>query len=498
MALKRSRPSRMVIGPLDLSLLYPVQPPSRAIVQAAHARLSGSKGFCCGAPLHCLLKRMENPDLLVVEHAIGQRPLAASFPHEHELHRDSRRDESDYGQFFESFAVLDDTFLDAQPLAFKRPKQLFDVPALPIPADHRKRLGNGFDFMRGQQPPHDLLFAGRRIKLARLDGEEFDLFRSVRIGAVYGPTDANPSEADRHPSQPRRALARPLGDLEQIPVRLDHSIHCFEQSATPSQHAIAASARQQVSTVVWQAIQLFVDVAFPIVEDGDHGSFGQHGFGLVAALEPAIGFFLLDGKLLVVLGFALRPTPDLRVHQTETLLRLRIHGYYRMHEQSGVGAVSNLAEPVLASALGLVVDLAGILNRQHMPPRCGSGHEHRPRRDHFLDGDRIVLEKAPKLHLLSSVVREVEQTDCFPPNYPLHYQLAVPLRPGIAKISNPQLHRRPPCAIRDGRNRITPDSLGSNRIALQHRNRGATWPESQCNMCAQASRVAGTVPARPP
>src|SRR5262249_54967891 len=54
----------------------------------------------------------------------------------HELHRDSRRDESDYGQFFESFAVLDDTFLDAQPLAFKRPKQLFDVPALPIPADH--------------------------------------------------------------------------------------------------------------------------------------------------------------------------------------------------------------------------------------------------------------------------------------------------------------------------------------------------------------------------
>src|SRR5215472_4577352 len=71
-----------------------------------------------GAPLHCLLKRMENPDLLVVEHAIGQRPLAASFPHEHELHRDSRRDESDYGQFFESFAVLDDTFLDAQPLAF--------------------------------------------------------------------------------------------------------------------------------------------------------------------------------------------------------------------------------------------------------------------------------------------------------------------------------------------------------------------------------------------
>jgi hypothetical protein len=42
-----------------------------------------------------------------------------------------------------------------RPLAFERPKQLFVCQALPIPADHGKRLGNGFDFMRGQQPAHE-------------------------------------------------------------------------------------------------------------------------------------------------------------------------------------------------------------------------------------------------------------------------------------------------------------------------------------------------------
>jgi hypothetical protein len=274
-------------------------------------------------------------------------------------------------------------------------------------------------------------------------------------------------------------------------VRFNKSTHRLEQTAAPRQSAVAAGARQQVGALVRQASPFFVDIAFSVIEDRDPGGFGQDGFGLAAAFEPAIGFLVLDRKLLVVFGLPLGAPPDLRVRHPKTLLRIGIHGYDRMDEQACVATVSYLAKPVLAPALRLVIDLASILNRQHMPARGGSRYEHRASRDHFLGCDRVVREKAPELRLLSSAIREVAETDCLPLNHPSRHEFAVPLQSGIAKIPNLQLHRRPPAPIRDGGNRITPDSPCSNGIALQHRNRSATWPDSHCNICAQASPFRG-------
>ena len=61
-----------------------------------------------------------------------------------------------------------------------------------------------------------------------------------------------------------------------------------------------------------------------------------------------------------------------------------------MHEYSDVGAITDLAKPVLAPALRLIIHFAGILNAQHMPPFCRGGNERRSMRYHFFDSDRII------------------------------------------------------------------------------------------------------------
>jgi hypothetical protein len=92
----------------------------------------------------------KNLDLLFAEDAAGWRARAVRNSREHKLQGDGRGDESDYGKLFESFATLDHTFLNPQPLALEDTKQLLNVPAQTIPANHRKRLRHGLDRVRAQ------------------------------------------------------------------------------------------------------------------------------------------------------------------------------------------------------------------------------------------------------------------------------------------------------------------------------------------------------------
>jgi len=223
---------------------------------------------------------------------------------------------------------------------------------------------------------------------------------------------------------------------------------------------------------VRQASPFFIDIALPVIENRHHGGLGQHRFGFVATLQPAIRFLLLDRQLLVVGSLALGPAPDLRVRQTETFLCLGIHRYDWMDEQPGIGTISNPAEPALAPALCLVIDLACVLDRQYMPTRCGSGHEHRSMRDHFFYRDRIVREKALKLDLLGAIVREITQTYRLPFNDPLRDQFAIFLQSGISKISNSRVHRRPLFDSRRHRQNHARFGLGKpNRTAINESQR---------------------------
>ena len=387
-------------------------------------------------------------------------------------------------------AVLDHALLDAQPLTLEGSKQLLDVPAQAVPADHGECLLDTLDGVCRQQAPADRI-AGWWIELANLDGEQLDLTRRIAIGAGARPTDANTSKTHGHVSRSSAAFARPRRQVEREAVRLGHLSHGAEQPAAVGQAAIAAGARQKVGALIRQASPFFVDIAFAVVDDGDHGRFGQHCFRLLPALHPAIGFLLLDRQTLVVRVLALGPAPHMHVDQTEAFLRLRVHAQHRMHEQSHVGAIADLAEPVLAPALRLIIDFAGILNGQHMPAFRCCRYEHRPMRHHFLDRDRLVRQEAAKLDLLPPIVRQLAHAHRLSFTDTLRDERAVPLQSGIAEISNSHLHRRPLFSNRDGKDRITPQSLYANRIALQQTNRSAISVDSHCNICAEVSPQGG-------
>jgi len=104
-----------------------------------------------------------------------------------------------------------------------------------------------------------------------------------------------------------------------------------------------------------------------------------------------------------------------------------------MHKQSHVGAIADRAQPVLAPALRLIVDFAGILDRQHMPALRRRGYEHRPMHHHFLDRDRLVREEATKLDLFAPIVRQLAHAHRLPLSDTARDQLAILLQSASPK-----------------------------------------------------------------
>src|SRR4029077_19009166 len=89
------------------------------------------------ALLQLLLEGVQDLNLGSVEDVAGRLVSSTGGAREHELHGDDGGEERNDHKLFESLPVLDDALLDAQPLTLKGSKQLLDVPAQAIPADHR-------------------------------------------------------------------------------------------------------------------------------------------------------------------------------------------------------------------------------------------------------------------------------------------------------------------------------------------------------------------------
>src|SRR5688572_5770505 len=95
------------------------------------------------------------------------------------------------------------------------------LPSLSTPDfEPGEGLCDAFDRMRRQQAPHDPLFARRRVELANLDREQFDLKWRIAIGAGLRSADAKASEAHSHASLSCAAFAGPRRQVKHIPVRL--------------------------------------------------------------------------------------------------------------------------------------------------------------------------------------------------------------------------------------------------------------------------------------
>ena len=179
---------------------------------------------------------------------------------------------------------------------------------------------------------------------------------------------------------------------------------------------------------------------------------------MIATAQPAVGFFLFDRKFFIVRRLALGPAPHLGISQPKAFLAVRVNGQDRMHEEPDIGTVADRAEPPLAPALRLIVDLARILNGEDVPACRRRRDKRRPMRDHFRDRDARIAEKAPKPHLFRPRISKLANANLLPLDHPLQDQLAVFSQPIVAKISDsPDHHRSLP--NRDGANGFKSDLL---------------------------------------
>ena len=131
--------------------------------------------------------------------------------------------------------------------------------------------------------------------------------------------------------------------------------------------------------------------------------------GLVVGLVLAVALFFLDQQALVVVLLASGPPPDRRAGRPQKGAILGVDRQRRMDEEADVRAIADPAKAALAPGLGLIIDLARVLDQKDVPAgRCGSRPLRRRAQD-FIRRHSGVAEEAGKPDLLRPIVGQFAQ-----------------------------------------------------------------------------------------
>ncbi len=84
-----------------------------------------------------------------------------------------------------------------------------------------------------------------------------------------------------------------------------------------------------------------------------------------------MGLLVLQQPLVVVDLDPALPRPDAAPHQTQQPARLRVQPDHRMQQHAAPDAFTDLAQASPTALAGGEVDLAGVLDRQHVTPDTG-------------------------------------------------------------------------------------------------------------------------------
>src|SRR5438876_904423 len=128
------------------------------------------------------------------------RLTAAPVPGLKQLQGEHRGMSGNGDEFKQSLGGLDLAVLEAQSLFFEQPKQLFDNPSRPVPADD---LPSGIGIggrMGGEQPPGNRLGPRWWVGLAQFDQAQPDLRRQPRRTGIARPGDRDDPKAQLQPS----------------------------------------------------------------------------------------------------------------------------------------------------------------------------------------------------------------------------------------------------------------------------------------------------------
>ena len=115
-----------------------------------------------------------------------------------------------------------------------------------------------------------------------------------------------------------------------------------------------------------------IDVALAVVDDGDHARLRQHLLGLRGGAEPARRLAVLQGALAMGYLDVARARPQPTAGKPKTAPIVGVDRQHGMQEHAVSIAFADLAQAAAMLRCGGELDLAGVLDRQHVTIATGN------------------------------------------------------------------------------------------------------------------------------
>ena len=213
-------------------------------------------------------------------------------------------------------------------------------------------------------------------------------------------------------------MGRTLGALrarrqhDPILVRHRHALAGRIQACAADELAIVHAARNHMEALLGHAGIDGEDVALTVAERGHHGGAREQLLGCERGTDPALRFLVRQVAPVMRHGAAGTARPNLPAKQAEANAILGVHRKHRMQQHAAAVAFADLPKPAPAPCGGGEVDLAGVLNREHVTTFRRRRRAFAPALDHTRDRDLVVAEKAIEPHLLGTAAfRQPPQAD---------------------------------------------------------------------------------------
>jgi len=298
-------------------------------------------------------------------------------------------------------------------------KDYFLCPAPPVPKHDFQSFGGVLDLMCRQQPPMDRVFAGGGVHFANIDHPKGDRRCGAGMCPVPGPFHRDRAVAQFQGRRAGRALAGAFGKVQREALRHRQFVAPGVQVAAAGQRPVAAGPRQKIETRFRQPVPFLVDVAFAVGDDRDVPGRVEIALGGLRALQPAHRLLALDRQSPTVLGRGLMTGIDLRPDQSQTGSAVGLDRQHRMDEQPGVPAIAHRAQAPRSSGMGLIVQFAGVLDRQNMQAGDAGPHLLADRALHFHQSYLGIVQPPPEASLFDPVVRQTPNADGRALDHPL-------------------------------------------------------------------------------
>jgi hypothetical protein len=253
---------------------------------------------------------------------------------------------------------------------------------------------------------------------------------------------------------------RPLrtrGQLYGTPLHRSHGIDGRIQAGLLGKLAIMHAAGNHVEVLFGRTGIKGKDIALAVAKQGHHGRTGEQRLGRNGRGDPTLRFLVRQFTAVMRDGPAALTRPHLAAQKPQAGAIVCIHRQQRMQQNAVVIALADFPKPAPASRRGVEVDLAGVLDRQHMAACDRRNRTFTPAFDDPFRRHLVVAEKAVEPHFQRTV---------------------APGKPPQAHIlarDHASDKRRPPLSRRRSPNRPNVQSIRDNMVApppkLKCRNR---------------------------